>query len=234
MKAQHYPELESEDKAAALAEEALALVLPLLRSDDGWTKYESKVPHVTEYVREDDGKLGLPFRGGSLPLIKARGPVQSVKTLEEVGALLLHGEKEDWEADEDLEELEVLGDVGPHAKLVYKRFRSPAPISDREFVSVVGARQLEGGAQLFVDRSVNAERPVRAGCVRGVIVLSGVLVEPTKRPDIFLVTFLSWLDMKGMLPAAMVSSYRHKTGERIDLFRFVFAGKTLEDDDSSD
>ena len=230
-----YPELsevDSDDRMVALAEEALTHVLPLLQKDEGWQRHESKVPHVVEWVREDDGRLGLPFRGGSLPLIKARGPVQSVKSLEEVGALLLHGELEDWEADEDLEELEVLRDAGPRTKLVYKRFRSPAPISDREFVSVVGTRQLEGGAQLFVDRSVNHAHPARPGCVRGVIVLSGVLVEPTKRADVFLVTFLSWLDMKGMLPAAMLSAYRHKTAERIDLYRFVFAGKTLEDDSS--
>lgn len=39
--------------------------------------------------------------------------------------------------------------------------------------------------------------------------------------------------MKGMLPAAMISAYCHKTAKRIDLFRFVFGSKTL-DDDSSD
>jgi len=97
-------------------------------------------------------------------------------------------------------------------------------------VSVIGLKRLENGAQLFVDRSINySSRPVHGGCVRGAIVLSATLVEPTKRDNFFTCTFLSWLDMKGMLPAAMISAYRHKTAERIDLYRFVFSGKTLDD-----
>jgi hypothetical protein len=161
-----------------------------------------------------------------------------------------------WEAD--LEALDVERDIGSKCKIVYKRFRSPTPISDREvgfflfscccccccccfffffekqvgqFVSVIGLKKLENGGQLFVDRSIKfPSRPVHGGCVRGSIVLSATLIEPTKKDGMFLVTFLSWLDMKGMLPAAMISMYRHKTAERIDLLRFVFSGKTLDDD----
>jgi hypothetical protein len=100
-----------------------------------------------------------------------------------------------------------------------------------QFVSVIGLKKLENGGQLFVDRSIKfPSRPVHGGCVRGSIVLSATLIEPTKKDGMFLVTFLSWLDMKGMLPAAMISMYRHKTAERIDLLRFVFSGKTLDDD----
>jgi hypothetical protein len=40
--------------------------------------------------------------------------------------------QEDWEADEDLDVLDVERDVSVSAKIVYKRFRSPSPISDRE------------------------------------------------------------------------------------------------------
>ncbi len=74
------------------------MALPLLQQDEKWIKHESKIPHVTEFVLEDHHHL--PYKGGSLPLIKSRGPVASIKDLGEVGALLLHGEKEDWEADE--------------------------------------------------------------------------------------------------------------------------------------
>jgi hypothetical protein len=64
-------------------------------------------------------------------------------------------------------------------------------------VSVVGVKKLDSGAQLFVDRSINyGARPVHHGCVRGSIVLSATLVEPTKKDGMFQVTFLSWLDMK--------------------------------------
>lgn len=67
----------------------------------------------------------------------------------------------------------------------------------RKFVSVIGLKKLENGGQLFVDRSINyPSRPVHGGCVRGSIVLSATLIEPTKKDNFFQVTFLSWLDMK--------------------------------------
>ena len=154
-------EPKTDDEITRLLDEAFNVALPLLQQDEKWIKHESKIPHVTEFVLEDHHHL--PYKGGSLPLIKSRGPVASIKDLGEVGALLLHGEKEDWEADEgkkkkkkknggtglfiaiillfavlilfshsDLDALEVERDIGTHAKVVYKRFRSPTPISDRE------------------------------------------------------------------------------------------------------
>jgi hypothetical protein len=95
-------EPKTDEEILAVLEEAFGVALPLLTKDDGWTKYESKIPHVSEFVFDDPHHTHTvgPYKGGSLPLIKARGPVASIKTLEEAGTLLLFGEKEDWEADE--------------------------------------------------------------------------------------------------------------------------------------
>lgn len=223
--------VEKEEHFLELLNNAFEWAYKFTKHDDGWSKFQSKVPHVTEFQRDGDAVKECPFKGGSLPQIKARGVVRSTKSARDMVQWLLDADYDAWEADEDLLEMEVLKKVkaGPHeCRVVYKKFASPRPVSDREFVSVVSHKEMGNGAHLFVDRSVNYPKQVSGGCVRGQVVLSAALVEPTNKPELMMVTFLSWLDMKGMLPATMISLYRTKTAERIDLYRFVFSGQQLE------
>ncbi len=134
-----------------------------------------------------------------------------VSTREVLGYLL------DYEEDAKTGNIiknEIVEEKNPFHRIRYQQRKMPPPLTDRDFVYDEMWREVAPLTYIIINKSVEheAKKSVLAGVVRGMILLSGYLIEPLFTEDgkdhIAQITYMLCLDPQGFIPPDAVAGIR--------------------------
>jgi len=205
-----YPELETletKEQMEAFGKKKLEQLKSLV-SDGGWTPVEFAAPggyDVKVHSKPtSDSLLNTQLGDAILP-----APAHEVLKI----AFSTNAEElKAW--DVDLLTVKVLQELSPNAKLYISTHVTPFPINTREFVALRFQHIDPDGTCYCWGASLNRlDVPETSGNVRGVIDVSGWIIEPIKEnPNTCRCRRIFRIDPKGLIPVFIVNSYKAKAG----------------------
>jgi len=129
--------------------------------------------------------------------------------------------------DQDLLSSKVIEKLNENTVCYLSSHYCPFPISTREFVALRFKKIADNGVCYCWGTSINRlETPQTSGHVRGIISVSGWIIEPIKdKPNSCRVRRMFRIDPKGSIPAMVVNMYRTKAGTQLVAVRNYLKNK---------
>jgi hypothetical protein len=182
---------------------------------DGWTK-----------VTEKHGVVVHTKKVSSSPLAISRGVATIAAPTAAVRALAVDADRRcEW--DTLLAEFRVLRTISENEKIGYMKSIAKWPVSARDFVIHVKARDTAEETVVLAVKGDNAEMPPQKGVVRGTVINSGFVIEqnPSDPERSTVIYYAIQLDLAGWIPTSIVNQVLADEPLGLIQFRKLITGK---------
>jgi len=207
-----YPECETPSSASdvqKLADKKLDALQALIK-ESGWTNID--------FPEASDIKVASKLTG-EIHAQMAQGKINAPpKRVAEVAWTTDHSEIKKF--DSEISAIKVVQEYSPDLKVYLSVHPLPFPLASREFLAIRSKRVNPDGSIFVWGCSINrSDVPQASGNVRGVISVSGWIIEPADNGNSSTVTRLFRVDPKGNIPTFAINMFKTKAGLGLNAVR---------------